>query len=205
MNRSKLRRLRIVVLAAGFSTRLGKPKALARVHGVSLIRRTVALLAPFTQSRTVVVVPPRSLRYGVELHGLEAILVANFERGNGLSSSVRRAIARARYSSAILLVPVDLAALSRRDIARLIARWRGARRRVVAARLANRPGTPLILPRWLYARAASITGDVGLRELMARLPAQHVALVSLPSAARDIDTPQDLRDARRRPITKVDF
>lgn len=205
MNSSDRPRLRFVVLAAGFSTRLGNPKALARVHGVSLIRRTVALLAPFAQSRTIVVVPPRSLRYGVELHGLKAILVANLGRGSGLSSSVRRAIARGRYSSAILLVPVDLAALSRRDIARLIARWRCSRRRVVAARLANRPGTPLILPRWLYARAASITGDVGLRDLLARLPAEHVALLSLPSAARDIDTPQDLRDARRRPITRFDF
>jgi CTP:molybdopterin cytidylyltransferase MocA len=59
-------------------------------------------------------------------------------------------------------------------------------------------GVPLILPRWLYARALEVTGDTGLRDLVNRLPAEQLALVDLPSASFDIDTPEDLRTARRR-------
>jgi CTP:molybdopterin cytidylyltransferase MocA len=61
-----------------------------------------------------------------------------------------------------------------------------------------RGGVPLILPRWLYARAQAVSGDVGLRDLVNGLPAPQRVLLNLPSAALDVDTPQDLRAARRR-------
>ena len=61
-----------------------------------------------------------------------------------------------------------------------------------------RGGTPLILPRWLYTRALAVTGDKGLRELVSGLPAQHRALLDLPSAAFDVDTPSDLCTALPR-------
>lgn len=92
-----------------------------------------------------------------------------------------------------------MAVLRDRDVARLISRWRGARRRVVARRIGRHGGIPLVLPRWLYARARAITGDVGLRELIGGLPENQRVLLDLPSAVLDVDTPRDLRDARRRP------
>jgi molybdenum cofactor cytidylyltransferase len=191
--------LRIVVLAAGFSARLGKPKALARVHGSTLIERTVGLLAPFARpSKIIVVIPPGAARYRIGSHARSVAFIANPTRMAGLSSSVRRGITQARYSAAVLLLPVDLADLQRRDIARLIARWRGARRSVVARWVQARAGTPLILPRWLYARARGLAGDRGLRDLVRGLPNDAVSLVMLPSAESDVDTVRDLERARRR-------
>jgi molybdenum cofactor cytidylyltransferase len=192
---------RVVLLAAGFSARLGKPKALARVRGRSLIERTLRVLAPFASAAIIVVVPPRASRLRTELRGYRSILVANPRRSDGLSSSVHRGLQQARYEAAVLLVPVDLPYLERRDIARLIARWRGARRRVTARRIAARPfgaeaAAPLILPRRLYPSALGIAGDVGLKVLIRHLPAHDVALVSLDSAAFDVDTARDLERAR---------
>ncbi|GAC1671939.1 MAG: hypothetical protein NVS9B2_19210 [Steroidobacteraceae bacterium] len=181
---------------------MGRPKALARVRGVSLLRRTLRLLAPLAHRKIIVVLPERSARYRVEAHGLNASFVSNPQRAAGLSSSVRLGIARSRYSSAALLLPVDLAALRVGDLSRLILRWR-AQRRFVIARRVGRPGgpwnagTPLILPRWLYARALRVTGDIGLRDLVGGLPPQQQVLVDLPSAASDVDTPQELATARR--------
>jgi CTP:molybdopterin cytidylyltransferase MocA len=54
----------------------------------------------------------------------------------------------------------------------------------------------MLLPRRFYARASGIVGDVGLRWLIAQLPADSIELIDLPSAALDIDTPQDLDAAR---------
>jgi molybdenum cofactor cytidylyltransferase len=190
--------LRIVVLAAGFSARLGKPKALSRVRGMSLIRSTVRLLAPFAASRIIVVAPPRALRIRAELRGHALMFVENPHRAMGLSTSVRRGLLQARYSAAVLLLPLDLARLERRDVARLVARWRGARRRVVARRIGNHGGTPLILPRWLCRQACDISGDAGLKEFVGHLPKKDLVLVDLPSAAFDVDTPHDLERARRR-------
>lgn len=199
--------MHVLILAAGFSTRLGRPKALARVRSSTLLRRTLTLAARFSPARIAVVLPPRAARYRIEARGLGApalkvLFAANPDRAAGLSSSVRLGVALARGSSALLIMPVDLAMLNQRDLGRLISRWRGARRRVHATRIAERGalhgGTPLILPRWLYAKALAVTGDKGLREWVRTLPAQHRTLLDLPSAALDVDTPGDLRAARRR-------
>lgn len=193
-------RLRILVLAAGFSKRLGKPKALARIAGVSLLRRTACLLAPLADSALVVVAPPRCSRYRAELRGLDVRLVENWRRAAGLASSLRRGLSETRRSSATLIVPVDLAGLRRRDLERLVARWRASRRRLAARRIGRRGGVPLILPRWRFAAAAQIHGDTGLREFVAALGRDQCVLVDMPSAVQDVDTGPDLRLARRRMI-----
>jgi molybdenum cofactor cytidylyltransferase len=198
MNSPSLPQLRILILAAGFSSRLGEPKAVARVHGSSLLRKTFALAAYFAPAQIIAVVPRNAARYRIEARGIDVVFKVNSQRTQGLSSSVRRGIAAARYSSAVLLLPVDLVNLRRRDLTRLIASWRGARRRVVARRIGGHGGTPLILPRWLYPRGLALQGDIGLREMVNTLPRDAVRLVDLPSAGLDIDTPQDLKAARRR-------
>jgi molybdenum cofactor cytidylyltransferase len=167
------------------------------------LRKTLALAAGFAPAKLIVVVPRGSARYRIEARGLRVIFADNPRRADGLSSSVRRGIALARYSPALLLLPVDLAGLRHRDMARLISCWRAARRCVIARRIDERGGrahgvVPLILPRRLYARALGVTGDIGLRELVGQLPKSQRVLLDLPSAALDVDTPRDLRAARRR-------
>jgi molybdenum cofactor cytidylyltransferase len=198
MNTSPTPGLRVIVLAAGFSTRLGSPKALARVHGVSLLRRTLKLAAGLRTNGIVVIVPRNAARLRVESRGIKAAFGTNADRGSGLSSSVRRGILAARYCRAALLLPVDLAYLSEREMGRLVSRWTGAQRKVVARGVDGKGAAPLILPRWLYFESRRISGDVGLREILRQLPPDRLVMLPLPSAAFDIDTPKDLNDARRR-------
>jgi molybdenum cofactor cytidylyltransferase len=203
MKTGALPRLPVIILAAGFSARLGRPKALVRVRTVSLLRRTLTLAACGTTAKIVVVAPPRPARYRIEARGSHVHIAVNRRRADGLSSSVRRGLAEVRYSPAVLMLPVDLAALGQRDLSRLVARWRGTRRRVVARRIegpnqAPQGGVPLILPRWLYPRARAVAGDQGLRELVNGLAPQLRVLLHLPTAAMDVDTPEDLRAARLR-------
>jgi molybdenum cofactor cytidylyltransferase len=202
MNSVTLQGLHVLVLAAGFSSRLGRPKPLARVRAFSLLRRTLTVVSHFAPAKIVVVIPRHAERYRIEARGLKVVFAANPRRADGLSSSVRRGISIARYSTALLLLPVDLADLQQRDVARLISRWRASRRCVIARRIGQlgtpRGGVPLILPRWLYPRALRVTGDIGLRDLISGLPALQRVLLNLPSAALDVDTPEDLRAARRR-------
>ena len=193
------RKLQIIVLAAGFSSRLGRPKPLARVHGVSLLRRTLKVASTFAADRIIVVTPRNAGRHRIEARGVPVRWAVNAQRTQGLSSSVRRGIAAARYASAILLLPADLVHLTARDVFKLVQRWHSAPRRLVARKINLSGATPVILPRWLYARASSaLAGDVGLREFVGQLPADSRVFVDLHSAGWDVDTPEDLRDARRR-------
>jgi molybdenum cofactor cytidylyltransferase len=195
-------RLRILILAAGFSTRLGQPKALARIRGHSLLRRTALMLAPLSSWPLIIVTPPRCAKYRQELRGLKVNIVQNVNRAAGLSASLRCGLARARWSAATLIVPVDLGGLQRTELLRLAGRWRMAPRSVVARRIGPRGGTPLILPRRYYSLARCLRGDIGMRELLADAGIIGRILVDMPSALRDIDTPGDLTAARRAQIPR---
>jgi molybdenum cofactor cytidylyltransferase len=196
MNVTSLAQLRIVILAAGFSSRLGRPKALARIHGVSLLRRALNLAASLGGADVIAVVPSNAARYQAETRGTKATLVVNPRRARGLSSSVRLGIASSRYTPAILFMPVDLVNLTHGDLERLVRARQSARRRVIARRIGTRGAAPMIVPRGFYSRASKIAGDVGLRWLTGQLPADSVELIDLPTAALDIDTPQELNAAR---------
>ncbi len=189
--------LRIVVLAAGLSLRLGKPKALARIHGMSLLKRTVRLLDGMSKFPIVVVAPPNAARYRVEIMNRPVSMLGNRSHTSGLASSIHCGLNACKYSSAVLLLPVDLVNLDRRDTQRLIRYWQGHRRRVVARDIGAAPGSPLVLPKWLYPLTAEVSGDRGFRHALRNLHNGAVSLVPMPSAAIDIDTPGDLRDARR--------
>ena len=138
MNGTARPRLPVIILAAGFSSRLGRCKALARVRSVTLLRRTLAQVAQCAPAKIVVVLPRRAGRYRVEARRFKVIFAVNPRRADGLSSSVRRGLAAVRYSPAVLLLPVDLATLRPRDLARLIRRWCTARRCVIASQVARR-------------------------------------------------------------------
>lgn len=197
MNPVYSRKLQIIVLAAGFSSRLGRPKPLVRVHGISLLRRTLNVASFLGAQRIIVVVPRNAARYRVEARGIRVLWAVNLRPTQGLSSSVRRGIAEARYSSAVLLMPADLIRLRGRELLRLVRHWQSAPRRLIARRIDLAGAIPLIMPRWLYRRAFTLVGDVGLRELVGQLAADRRVLVNVPSAAWDIDTPADLARARR--------
>jgi molybdenum cofactor cytidylyltransferase len=186
----------IVVLAAGFSTRLGRPKAMARIHGRSLLQRTARVLAAFPRHRVFVVIPPRSaLRRAARQVGWTCI--ENPARASGLSRSVACGIDRCICFPAVLLLPVDLASLKSVDLQRLLGRWAGHRRAVIARNQAGRPAIPLILPRRLYGLRLQVRGDVGLQPLLASRADGVVHRVRMASAANDIDTTADLGAARR--------
>jgi len=80
MKPSYPRRLQIVVLAAGFSGRFGRPKTLARLHGVSLLRRTLQLASSLGTARISVVVPRNAARYRVEAAGIKVRWAVNSRR-----------------------------------------------------------------------------------------------------------------------------
>jgi molybdenum cofactor cytidylyltransferase len=187
----------IVVLAAGSSSRLGRNKALVKVRGISVLGIQLAKLSSLTRGKPYVVIPSRSaVRREVIRHGGTCIF--NSDPARGMSNSVRRALRCRRFSQAVLVMPVDLVALRSVDVKRMLRMWEGNRRKVIARRLGTRGVTPVILPKRLFHLAETITGDVGLRDLIAGLPTGERRLITLPSAGLDIDTKQDLSAARRR-------
>jgi len=79
-----------IILAAGASRRLGRPKQLVRLGGESLLRRTVR--AALACDPVLVVLGSQAEAMAADLAGLPVIQVLNRDWEEGMASSIRAGI-----------------------------------------------------------------------------------------------------------------
>ena len=117
--------------------------------------------------------------------------VVNDEPEAGLSRSLRLGIGAvpAEADAAVILLG-DQPTVRSTAIRALITAARGDRI-VVAAEAAGRLGPPVVLMRAAFGLAAQVTGDEGLRSILADHP-DLVTSVPIGEHAPDVDTPADL-------------
>lgn len=186
-----------LLLAAGASRRLGRPKALVTIDGEPLVRRTARHLLATRPVALLVVTgdPALGARIAAALDGLDAHCVACADWIEGMGASLRAGLAAAAAMpvAGALACPCDLPRLDVARLDALLAAWRADPARAAACRYDGLAGTPAVLPRAAWAALAA-TGDRGARDW---LRAQHpLALVDAPELAFDLDRPGDLPDAR---------
>lgn len=184
-----------LILAAGGSTRFGRPKQLISMHGVPLIRRVtlVALRSPC--SRIVVVVGAYRDKVIDVIADLDVSHVANPQWQEGIGSSVRSGVAHiltcAPASRAILILPVDQVQIGAPHLTSLIeAFWRHGK--IIASQYNHTLGVPVLFPHWCFKELLCLSGDSGAKALLTKYP-QQVFPFPCPEAAYDVDTPEDLQ------------
>jgi molybdenum cofactor cytidylyltransferase len=184
----------ILILAAGRSSRmLGRDKHIEEIDGVPLLRR-LAVAALQLEEPVFVALPSVPHPRAETLAGLGVTLLSIPEAAEGMSGSLRGAVARLPKAEGFLLVLGDLAEIGANEMrAVLTARadhpdhliWRGATQ-------TGEPGHPILFAASLISRFAGLSGDGGGENLVKPLHDQ-THLVPLPghAARRDLDTPED--------------
>ncbi len=178
-----------VVLAAGSSRRMGKPKLLLRLGGKTLLRRAVET-ALAACDRVAVVVGPEATRMRAELHGLPVTVVENPDHELGLSTSLRRGIEAVEDAQAVLLLLADQPALTPQHLQRLVETWRRSGARVIACAYRGTVGPPALFDRTLFAELKALHGDVGAKPVLEAYREEAI-LLPVEEAALDVDTPED--------------
>jgi molybdenum cofactor cytidylyltransferase len=189
--------LAAIVLAAGGATRFGGPKQLAVVGGEALVRRAARRALGCCPAGVVVVTGAWGDDVGAALAGLAVRLARNeCWASGGLASSLRCGLdAIPEGASASLILLCDQPDIDEDDLRRLAAAWAAAPQRVAAAGYGGVAGVPAIFPGIYWDRLRALSGDRGAGALIAGL--SEVTIVALPHAARDIDTPDDLKGTPR--------
>jgi molybdenum cofactor cytidylyltransferase len=185
--------LHAVVLAAGGASRFGSAKQLLCIQGEPLLVHAARKAAALAGERIVIVLGARAGQIEPQLAACPGRRLLNPAWEEGIASSLRAGVgALPADSSAVLVLLADQAAVSAADLAHLAAAWQGQPERIAAAAYgdAGRTGVPAIFPRAWFAGLLQLTGDTGARALLARHP-EAVQAVPMPSAALDIDTPED--------------
>jgi molybdenum cofactor cytidylyltransferase len=180
------------VLAAGPSTRFGSAKQLVRIAGRPLLHTAVTRTSEVVGNALIVVLGAGAAELAPLLKHSPGSVVVNHDWREGLASSIRTALSRLPAScNGVLLVLADQAAVTTDDLKRLTGAWRRQPQHIAAARYAGITGVPAIFPRSLFRALSELRGDSGARTLLHR-NADRIVRVAMPSAAIDIDTPEDL-------------
>ena len=186
------RKLAAVVLAAGGSARLGRPKQLLRHRGTPLIVKSARLALGVAGAGVTVVLGSEHMRLRSllrrDLTGVTA--VRNPQWHEGLATSLAAGLdGVSQTAAATLIMLVDQAMLDAADLARLAVCWRRRPGRPAAARYHGHAGVPAIIPRRWFKELSALEGDIGARRLLRQIG--DLSLVDMPSAAFDVDTPAD--------------
>lgn len=188
-----------VVLAAGGSRRLGRPKQLLARDGETLVHRAARLALETSPRRLLVVVGAHRDRVAAALSDLGCEIVPNPAWEQGLAASLRAAaVALAGNGGAVLVAGCDQPALKAAHLQALLAGAAGAASGCAATRHGDAPGIPAVVPQKLLSEARSLASDRGLGPRLRALPRGDIALLDAPELALDIDTEDDLRAAIAR-------
>jgi molybdenum cofactor cytidylyltransferase len=178
-----------VILAAGGSLRLGRPKQLLSVAGETLIARTSRFVAATRPGKTVAVLGSHAERMCGQLAG--AMAVFNPDWATGMASSLQVAAdALAGRTHPVLVVIIDQLALDEAHLWRLLAAHDGSRDTVTA--YGDAMGIPAVLRAATLMRATALEGDMGFRALWQDTLPQTVRADAF---AEDLDTEVDLAHA----------
>jgi molybdenum cofactor cytidylyltransferase len=183
----------LIVLAAGTSSRLGAPKQLLRLGGVSLVRRAVSAAVASGLGEVIVVLGPEPSAVAAELTGLPWRAVTNPEPDRGMGLSLRAGLAAVDGSASGAIVMVcDQPAVDATLLRRLADAWRGRADAVAAAcAYGGSVGVPALFSRRLFPELLAIDNSAGAKRVLLRHEARLVR-VPFPAGERDIDTPRDL-------------
>ena len=188
-----------VVLAAGSSSRLGRPKQLLELAGEPLVLRAGRLLREAGCERVVVVLGAHAAAIEPVLAraGVEILQNAAWAGGMGTSLAAAARWALAGAATALLVSVCDQPHLDAAHLRALIAASGERAGGVVASRYAGVGGVPAVLDRAALAGLATLEGDAGARELL-RAPTTRT--IDWPAGAFDVDTESDVDAMRASPL-----
>jgi len=181
-----------VVLAAGKSTRFGKTKQLALLHGESLVGRASTAAEQLTGHSTLLVVGHERQAVLEACLPMRGFFVFNERYADGMSTSIAAAAAALDgISDALLLLLADQPLVPADHLTALRSAWLENPDTIVASRFANVIGPPVIFPARMFGELRSLKGDRGARALL-NSGAEDIVAIDCDAAAIDIDTPEAL-------------
>lgn len=180
----------VLLLAAGESRRMGRPKQLLPWCGKPLVRHAAETALQAQADELLVVLGAHAEAVAAALHGLTLRLVQNPGYATGQAGSLRVGLAAlpADADAAIVLL-ADQPLLKPALLDALIAERGASRAPLVVPRHGGQRGNPVLLGRELFAELAALEGDTGARPIFERHREQIAWVEAPPAVLFDVDSP----------------
>lgn len=183
----------IIILAAGASTRLGRPKQLLPWQGITLLQHAVRTALTVT-TQPVVVTGANGEQLATVLDPDQVKLAYNPDWEQGIASSIRCGLQallnRTPMPDQVIFMVCDQPFVTAGLLLNLINEQQKSRKPIVASAYANTLGIPALFDSSLFPQLLDLQGDTGARKLIQQHP-EKTASVAFKEGEFDIDTPVD--------------
>ncbi len=190
----------LLVLAAGASRRMGRPKQLLPIGNRALLRQVVEASIAFGAIHTIVVLGSHAEEIKPILTGLPVHVIVNDGWKEGMGSSIRmgmEAILKlAPETGGVVIALGDQPDFSAAHLVRLIATHRETGRSIVASRYGPNLMPPVFFSPAHFPALAGLRGDAGAKDLLQAKRDEVAAVVTEDPG--DLDTPADYADYLKR-------
>jgi molybdenum cofactor cytidylyltransferase len=181
-----------LVLGAGGSSRLGRPKQLLPFAGTTLLGHVVSVARScgFDQLVVAIGAAAEDVRGGVDLDGAD--VVVNDAYGSGCSSSIAAALAVIDPRCELLVLMLgDQPGVTASTVAALVGGRGDAP--LAVCRYQDGLGHPIAFDRSCFAELADLHGDRGVWRMLDRRAADAVEVPVADRIPADVDTDEDYR------------
>lgn len=189
-------RCHLLLLAAGASTRMGRPKQLLPFHGQPLVRHMAEQALHSMADTVTVVAGAKKEEIVAALEGMQLHLCHNEDWASGMGSSIATGVEavldRFPLSQAILVMLCDQVYVNTAHLNALMQRFdeqeEGAC--IVASHYQEQAGAPALFGQPFFDALKGLKGKKGAKPLFKQFR-EHVINLPFPKGSIDLDTPED--------------
>jgi len=187
------KRFAVVLLAAGGSRRLGRPKQLLPYLGRTLVEHAADVAVGSNADEVIVVVGAEHESVREKLAGAAVRIVLNPDWSEGMGGSIRCGVeALAAQTDCVVIALCDQPRITADLLRGLALRQFESGSPIVACSYGGVIGVPCAFGSELFPSLLSLTGDSGARDLIRSSPTP-VEIVPFGGGNLDVDTGDDYR------------
>ena len=184
----------IVILAAGASTRLGKPKQLLQYRGKTLLGHAINEATNSNADAVVVIFGKDADLFKKEIDEKKIRVAINSSWEEGMASSVRLGLdtlLNAKpYIDAVIFMVCDQPHISSSILNELIKTQQKTTKQIVSCNYGESIGPPALFHKKYFKELMKLSGDAGARKIIQQ-NMNDVATILFPEGRIDIDTNED--------------
>lgn len=184
-----------VILAAGSSSRLGRPKQLVNFKGKPLLQHTIDCIDDFEFNPSLLVLGANRDEILANTNTQSNTVVINDDWSEGIASSIRKGLKKSLELNPsmkqILYLLSDQPYVSSDIIQRLIDSHFTGSHTITACTYNNNIGVPAIFDESLFPKLMTLKGDTGAKKIMMQ-HRRDVQIISFDEGAFDVDTEEDV-------------
>ena len=186
-----------LILAAGGSSRLGRPKQLVQAGKQTLLEKAVESALEANLNAVQLVLGARYDQLKTTIEHFPLTIIYNKQWQDGIGSSISagmESVIQHGYFDGVLIMLCDQVHVNPAHLNTLVAAFNTEQKPIIATAYGGQLGVPALFDRKYFPLLQNLSGDVGAKKIISQHPTD-VHAIAFEQAIMDIDTADDLKKA----------